>query len=62
MVTITRTEGVRGLYRGILPAMSQIAPQIGLQFSFYTLLRDLWKKLLHKNGEEILGNWYICIP
>ncbi|XP_048761778.1 mitochondrial thiamine pyrophosphate carrier-like isoform X2 [Ostrea edulis] len=54
MVTITRTEGVRGLYRGILPAMSQIAPQIGLQFSFYTLLRDLWKKLLHKNGEEIL--------
>ncbi|XP_061175812.1 mitochondrial thiamine pyrophosphate carrier-like [Saccostrea echinata] len=54
IMATTQSEGIMGLYRGLLPAMSQIAPQIGLQFGFYTLLRDLWKKFLHKDGEKIL--------
>lgn len=52
ILTITRTEGARGLYKGLLPAMSQIAPQIGLQFGFYALLKDMWQNISNKHDGE----------
>ncbi|XP_012945487.1 mitochondrial thiamine pyrophosphate carrier [Aplysia californica] len=41
---IVRTEGVRGFYRGFVPAMSLIGPQIGFQFGLYSLFTDLWHR------------------
>lgn len=55
VLTITQTEGARGLYKGLLPAMSQIAPQIGLQFGFYALLKDVWQKFVDKHNGETSG-------
>ena len=32
---IVRTEGIRGLYRGLVPSLVQIAPYMGLMFGSY---------------------------
>ena len=56
VLTITRREGPLGLYRGIIPAMSQIAPQIGLQFGFYALLKEIWQGITNEHGSNISGN------
>ncbi|XP_045212127.1 mitochondrial thiamine pyrophosphate carrier-like [Mercenaria mercenaria] len=40
--SILRTEGVRGFYKGLTPAVIGIAPQMGLQFGFYALLQNIW--------------------
>jgi len=31
-----------GLYRGLVPTLIQIAPQTGLQFTFYSMFRRAW--------------------
>ena len=56
VLTITQKEGPLGLYRGIIPAMSQIAPQIGLQFGFYALLKEIWQGITNEHGSNISGN------
>lgn len=56
VLTITQREGPLGLYRGIIPAMSQIAPQIGLQFGFYALLKEIWQGITNEHGSNISGN------
>ena len=33
-------EGVRGLYRGVLPTLLMIAPQSGVQFWMYHKLKE----------------------
>lgn len=41
---IFAAEGPRGFYRGLSPAIMQIAPQMGLQFGFYSLFVGLWNR------------------
>ena len=36
-------EGVRGFYKGLIPALAQIAPQTGFQFAYYGVFRKLWR-------------------
>ncbi|XP_052818650.1 mitochondrial thiamine pyrophosphate carrier-like [Mya arenaria] len=40
--SIIRTEGFRGFYKGLAPACLGVAPQMGLQFGFYSLLQNVW--------------------
>uniref|UniRef100_A0A0B7B1I1 Mitochondrial thiamine pyrophosphate carrier n=1 Tax=Arion vulgaris TaxID=1028688 RepID=A0A0B7B1I1_9EUPU len=44
--TILKEEGVRGFYRGLLPAVAQVGPQMGFQFGFYTAFTGLWNSSL----------------
>ena len=37
---IVTTEGVRGLYKGLLPNLLKVAPSIGSSFASYELTRD----------------------
>ncbi|XP_076451957.1 mitochondrial thiamine pyrophosphate carrier-like [Babylonia areolata] len=51
---ILSQEGVLGFYRGLIPAIIQIAPQMGLQFGFYSLFTGLWNRTR--------GVWFDSIP
>ncbi|XP_065088093.1 mitochondrial thiamine pyrophosphate carrier-like [Ochlerotatus camptorhynchus] len=42
--TIYRVEGIRGLYRGVGPALLQIAPLTGGQFMFYNMFGNVIKQ------------------
>lgn len=48
-------EGPRALYKGLLPALVQIAPQNGFQFSFYSIFKGVYEHLLLKSGEAVLA-------
>lgn len=37
---IVKTEGVRGLYKGLLPNLLKVAPSIGSSFLSYEIARD----------------------
>ena len=37
---ITRTEGLRGLYRGILPEYYKVVPGVGICFMTYETLKN----------------------
>ncbi|KAL8167923.1 hypothetical protein V2J09_009422 [Rumex salicifolius] len=39
---IFRTEGMRGLYRGILPEYYKVVPGVGIAFMTYETLKTLW--------------------
>ncbi|KAK7506412.1 hypothetical protein BaRGS_00002524, partial [Batillaria attramentaria] len=41
---IMSSEGLRGFYKGLSPSVLQIAPQMGLQFGFYSLFTGLWNR------------------
>ena len=59
---IYRYEGVRGLYRGVGPAMLQIAPLAGGQFMFYNLFGRVVKRLEGLSPEAQLpsGELFVC--
>ena len=38
---IVTTEGIRGLYKGLLPNLLKVAPSIGSSFLSYEIARDL---------------------
>jgi hypothetical protein len=40
---ILRIEGVRGLYRGILPELLKVIPMVSVTFSVYELAMDRLK-------------------
>lgn len=52
--TIYRVEGVRGLYRGLGPALLQIAPLTGGQFMFYNMFGNVIKRLERLPENETL--------
>lgn len=37
---IVRTEGFRGLYRGILPEYCKVVPSVGIVFMTYEILKS----------------------
>ncbi|XP_067671065.1 mitochondrial thiamine pyrophosphate carrier-like [Haliotis asinina] len=41
VVSIWRQDGVVGFYRGLVPAVTQVAPQMGLQFGLYSLCNSI---------------------
>ena len=41
-------ESPRGLYKGLLPTVVQIAPNTGFQFAFYHLSASVWNFLEEK--------------
>lgn len=43
-VGLVKVEGVLALYRGLLPSMLLVAPQIGAVFAFYRAFSDLWEQ------------------
>ena len=45
-------EGPRGFYRGLTPALTQVAPYSGFQFAFYTGLEKIWKYAFVKKGNN----------
>ncbi|KAM3725138.1 Mitochondrial thiamine pyrophosphate carrier [Dirofilaria immitis] len=45
IISIWKSEGYRGFFRGVTPSLIQIAPFIGLQFSLYNALSSTWAKL-----------------
>uniref|UniRef100_A0A182WI34 Mitochondrial thiamine pyrophosphate carrier n=1 Tax=Anopheles minimus TaxID=112268 RepID=A0A182WI34_9DIPT len=59
---IYRHEGIRGLYRGVGPAMLQIAPLAGGQFMFYNLFGTIVKRLEGLPAEAQLpsGELFVC--
>jgi len=38
---ILKAEGIRGLYKGLLPNLLKVAPSIGSSFLSYEITRDL---------------------
>jgi len=40
-------EGVRGFYKGCLPRMNRVCLEVGLAFSIYDTVMDMFKKLWH---------------
>ncbi|XP_053690224.1 mitochondrial thiamine pyrophosphate carrier-like [Sabethes cyaneus] len=51
---IYRIEGIRGLYRGLGPAILQIAPLTGGQFMFYNLFGTAIKRFEHLPENAVL--------
>ena len=41
VTVILKAEGVRGLYKGLLPNLLKVAPSIGSSFLSYEIARDL---------------------
>ncbi|CAL1530849.1 unnamed protein product [Lymnaea stagnalis] len=46
VTSIWKKEGIKGFYRGLVPSLFQIGPQMGLQFGMYTLFIGLWNKAI----------------
>lgn len=46
-------DGIRGFYKGLIPALSLIAPQTAFQFAYYSTFRKLWKSLIPSKYSEI---------
>lgn len=42
---MVKEEGFLALYKGLVPAVTQIGPQMGLQFGFYALFQGVWRQL-----------------
>lgn len=59
--SIYRHEGLRGLYRGLGPAIMQTAPLTGGQFMFYNLFGDVIKRLKKVPQEDMLGSTELMI-
>ncbi|BFZ03037.1 hypothetical protein BsWGS_06076 [Bradybaena similaris] len=43
---ILKEEGVKGFYRGLLPAAAQVGPQMGFQFGLYAAFNGIWNSSL----------------
>jgi hypothetical protein len=41
---LVKEEGFLALYKGLVPAVMQIGPQMGLQFGFYALFQGVWRQ------------------
>ncbi|KAK7113513.1 mitochondrial thiamine pyrophosphate carrier-like [Littorina saxatilis] len=51
---IATQEGYSGFYKGLSASIVQIAPQMGMQFGFYSLFTGLWN--------ESRGTWFDSVP
>ncbi|KAE8897698.1 hypothetical protein PF005_g17117 [Phytophthora fragariae] len=56
--TVVRTEGLRGVYRGVLPTIWGIAPYVGLNFTVFETLRTTVPR--NENGEPDAMYLLVC--
>ncbi|OQV21961.1 Mitochondrial thiamine pyrophosphate carrier [Hypsibius exemplaris] len=49
---ISRQEGFRGFYRGIVPAVIQIVPYNGASFAFYSKFQEIFRSYSGKKSSE----------
>lgn len=52
IATIVRREGVRGLYRGIIPNLLKASPAQAVSFGSYELTKDLIDRFRAEDEEE----------
>ncbi|XP_064609881.1 mitochondrial thiamine pyrophosphate carrier-like isoform X2 [Liolophura sinensis] len=52
---IRRQEGLTAFYRGSVPALSTVAPQMGLQFGSYALFTATWKNTFGRSTSNRPG-------
>lgn len=61
VIKTARTEGVRGVYKGMVFSLAGIVPYLGLSFTAY----DELKKFLPADDESKAAYWYpfakVCI-
>lgn len=50
---IVRTEGIRGMYKGLVPNLLKVAPSIGSSFLSFELTRDFLIGVAPKKGEGL---------
>ena len=53
---IFRSEGIRGLFRGLMPTILQIAPYTGIQFTVYNISINFWERNLESNSSPNQSN------
>lgn len=53
---IIRTEGLRGLYRGILPEYYKVVPSVGIVFMTYETLKMLLSRIQASDSCFSLGD------
>ncbi|KFD69514.1 hypothetical protein M514_08823, partial [Trichuris suis] len=61
--SILRSDGFRGLYRGFIPTVLQVAPYTGFVFLFYDFALNLWNDFLPsslKNRDSGGFNSFVC--
>ena len=54
---MVKNEGIRGFYRGLTPALVQVAPYSGFQFAFYTMLEKVWLYSFRSKGKIASLKW-----
>lgn len=47
--TITKNEGLRGLFRGLVPGVTAIAPNAAIQFGTYNFLLERYNTFMHQD-------------
>lgn len=52
---MVKEEGFLALYKGLVPAVTQIGPQMGLQFGFYASFQDLWRQIFESDKHTKTG-------
>nr|AKN21584.1 slc25a-16 [Schmidtea mediterranea] len=52
IIMIIKTEGLRGLFRGLIPSLLLVAPQTGFQFFFYNLSNNVLTKFFKTKGKQ----------
>lgn len=58
---ILRNDGVRGLYRGLMPAIIQIAPLTGSNFTFYESFCRLFQQALDVDDRTELPSYVLLV-
>jgi len=61
---VTRTEGARGLYRGLKPALLGIAPEAALTYGMFDLLKEMCAARTNRDATgsaRAVGTWEICL-
>lgn len=53
---MARQEGMRGFYRGVVPAVIQIVPYNGASFAFYAKFQSIYRNITGKASSES-GAW-----
>jgi len=53
LITICKEEGIRGLYKGLLPGIATYGPFVGFYFIFYERSKLIFSHLLKKRVEDL---------
>ncbi|ESP03969.1 hypothetical protein LOTGIDRAFT_212149 [Lottia gigantea] len=57
---IMKHEGFKGFYKGVVPALCQVGPQMGLQFGFYAVLTQMVEGLVETRNSFQGVSSFLC--